>query len=121
MAFNVGANQKYNIDVAASDANTPAVPTPAITTDGALTALPTTDAAYYTNSPVADAKINLVAAGAEAKILNYTSPAQAPADSTLGVAREISGVTLNVKDHTNVKDKSFTSTVHWVLSEDPAV
>lgn len=121
LAFNVGENQKYNIDVKASDANTPAVPTPAITTEGALTALPTTDAAYYTNSPATNAKIKLVAAGAEAKILNYTSPSQAPAEGTLGVAREVSGVTLNVKDHSNVKDKKFTSTVHWVLSEDPTV
>lgn len=114
LAFVVGENQKYNIDTAKSDKNK--TPSPAITDAGTLTTFSDT---FYTG-PAAKAKVTLIAGDttSEKSVLGYAAPTHAPGAGTLGVAREISSVTLNVKDHSNVKDKTFSSTVHWTLAAD---
>lgn len=118
LSFNLGTAQKYNIDTKLSDAAKPATPTPAITADNALSAMTPTQLAYYAASP---ATVTLVAgATKEVEVLDYATQTQSEA-TTLAVAKEVSSVQLKVKDHSNVKDKKFTSKVNWTLAEDPTI
>lgn len=115
LSLKLGTAQKYGIDVALSDTNK--TPTPAITSANALSAMTPTQLAYYAASPNS---VTLVAgATTEVEVLDYaTTQSEA---STLAVAKEVTNVQLKVMDHSNVKDKTFTSKVNWTLAEDPAI
>jgi len=119
LTFTLGAAQKYQIDVAASDAAKMATPNPnGKAADGtdAVVDFAAGDGSKYTlgnagSITLSAGTVNQV--GAAQEILGFSGNDAKAA----GVASEVSNVKLTVKDHSSVADKKFSSTVHWNLSD----
>lgn len=113
LSFTVGEAQKYNIDVTQSDKIKSATPNP--NEANAIEALGTINGTYALGGT--SGVVTLAGDGSTSKnVLKYTAGATADA-GTLGVATKVDNVKLTVKDHSNVADKKYTSTVHWNLSD----
>jgi len=111
--------QQYHINAAESDAAQN--PVPAITDVDALS--PLASSTDLTGSVSIKKPIKLVAGGAVAPLMSYSyADGKTPeADGvTAGIASEVTGVQLTVKDHSTItEDAKYTSTVNWTLSATP--
>lgn len=111
----LGDAQQYKINAVDSDAN--GIPTPSITTAGSLADINT---AGFTGTTTLATPVKLVAAGGDVNIMSYGyAEGATPETTTVGIASEVNKVQLTVKDHANVKEAKYTSTVNWKLSATP--
>lgn len=108
-----GKLEEYKIDLEKSDEL--GVATPNIIEDTARGDLAAATAAHFT-TPALDKPLKLIAGSGSEQIIVYDNADVAAA--SVAVATAISDVRLKVLDHTDTTDKSFTSRLHWNITND---